>query len=345
MAALNEILHELSASTLPVRGLLRLRDLTDRELALLLDLAAELKTRKRRLREGRLLAGRNIALLFEKLSTRTRAATAVAIADEGGHSQFMAAADIHLGRKESVKDTARVLGRMFDGLVFRGFAHRSAEQLAEFSGVPVWNALTDECHPTQALADLLTIREKFGTLAGLKVAYVGDGRNNVANSLMEACAKSGVHFANGAPAELAPHPDWLEAARAAAARTGGSVAVFTDPDEAVRDAHVVYTDVWVSMGEEAQTARRLELLAPYRVTMGTMQRAAADAIFLHCLPAFHNRDTEATRELGALEVDDDVFEAPFSRVFDQAENRMHTIKAMLVASLTRPQEALCDCPE
>jgi len=320
------------------RSLLKLSDLTERELAHLLDLAARLKRKKQRGVRGNLLARKNIALIFEKASTRTRSAFTVAAVDEGGSVEFLGRHDIHLGKKESIKDSARVLGRMFDGIQFRGYRQETVEQLARYAGVPVWNGLTDESHPTQALADLMTMREQFGRLKGLKVVYLGDGRNNVCRSLMMGCAMTGAHFVNCTPACLAPGAAQLADIRAAARRSGGTVFLEPDPARAVAGANVLYTDVWVSMGEEAKFAERLALLKPYQVTLDLVRRTGnletGAVIFLHCLPAFHNRETELTRDLGALEVTDEVFEAPFSKVFDQAENRMHTIKALMVATLT-----------
>ena len=319
------------------RGLLTLTDLTDGELLEMLDLAEALKGRKYAGERGSLLERKNIALIFEKMSTRTRCACAVAAADEGGRTEYLSSHDIHLGKKESVADTARVLGRMFDGILFRGFKQSTVEQLALHSGVPVWNGLTDDHHPTQSLADLLTIREKFGRLRGLKVVYVGDGCNNVANSLMVACAKTGIHFVNCTPAELEPQGDLLKWCRDRAEFNGGSVKVVHDPATAVAGANVIYTDVWVSMGEEDKKAEKLALLQPYQVNMDLMRKTgnleSGEVIFLHCLPAFHDNNTEVSRECGALEVTDDVFEAPFSKVFDEAENRMHTIKALFVGAL------------
>ena len=319
------------------RSLLTLYDLTDEELRNLLDLSARLKRAHGLGEGGRALEGKTVALLFEKSSTRTRCAAVTAAAQEGGRAEYLSSADIHLGRKESVADTARVLGRMFDGIMFRGFRQETVASLARYAGVPVWNGLTDESHPTQALADLLTVEEKFGRLKGLKLVYVGDGRNNVANSLMAGCAKSGMHFVNCTPEPLFPAEDLVDRARQQAARNGCRVEVTTDVQRAVEGAHAVYTDVWVSMGEETRFAERVELLRPYQVDMALMRRTGRldthGVIFLHCLPAFHNSDTEVTRDSGALEVTDDVFEAPFSRVFDQAENRMHTIKAVMVAAL------------
>jgi len=319
------------------RSLLTLDDLSPAELAALLDLTARLKRRKAAGIRGRLLAGKHIALVFEKLSTRTRCAAAVAAADEGGNTEYLSAHEIHLGKKESPADTARVLGRMFDGILFRGYAQRTVELLAQYSGVPVWNGLTDESHPTQTLADLFTIREAYGRLEGLRVVYIGDGRNNVANSLMQGCAMAGLHFVNCTPRELVPARRLVAQARAAARRSGGSVTVAHDPRTAVRGANVLYTDVWVSMGEEARQRERLRLLRPYQVNMELARRTgnleSGRLIFMHCLPAFHDANTELTRRSGALEVTDEVFEAPFSRVFDEAENRLHTLKALFVASL------------
>ncbi|MBN1557494.1 MAG: ornithine carbamoyltransferase [Lentisphaerae bacterium] len=319
------------------RSLLTLNDLSDAELAALVERAQELKAERRTGRRGNRLAHRHLALLFEKHSTRTRCAAAVAAADEGGCTEYLGAQDSHLGGKESVADTARVLGRLFDGILFRGYAHATVEQLARHAGVPVWNGLTDAAHPTQALADLLTIREVFGALKGLTLAYCGDGRNNVAYSLMLAAAKTGMHFVDCTPPALAPAEDRVAAARDIAGGNGGSVRVVADPREGVAQANVVYTDVWASMGEEDAFEERVRLLAPYRVDMALMQATGGldggRAIFLHCLPALHDRNTAVTRERGALEVTDDVFEAPFSRVFEQAENRLHTMKALFLATL------------
>lgn len=319
------------------RSLLRLDDLSDEEIVFLLDSALEFKQKKAMGIRGDTLLRKNIALIFEKSSTRTRCAFVVAAHDEGGQAEYLDVGDIHIGKKETIPDTARVLGRMFDGLAFRGYKQRTVEQLAEFSGIPVWNALTDDWHPTQALADLMTIREHFGRLKGLKVVYIGDGRNNVANTLMVGCARSGMHFVDCTPPELAPSEELCRYAAGLAASRGGSVTVNFDPAAAMAGANVVYTDVWVSMGEEAMFEERLRLLRPYQVNMDLMRRTGHlddnQAIFLHCLPAFHDHNTEVTREIGPLEVTDDVFEAPFSKVFDEAENRVHTIKAVMAASL------------
>ena len=319
------------------RSLLRLADVSDEEMMCLIQLAIDLKARRRAGIRGDLLHRRHVALIFEKSSTRTRNSALIAIRDEGGSAEYLTKNDIHLGAKESVKDTARVLGRLFDGILFRGFEQKTAATLAQYSGVPVWNGLTDLFHPTQILADLMTIQESFGRLKGLKVAYVGDGRNNVANSLMLGCVKAGVHFVNCTPKELSPDPVLVKEARDVATRNGVTIEIVHDPKTGVAGANVLYTDVWVSMGEEAQKELRLKLLRPYQINKELVQatgNAGGELIFLHCLPAFHDHETAMTAESGALEVTDDVFEAPFSKVFDEAENRMHTIKALYVSALS-----------
>jgi len=321
------------------RSILTLHDLDDGEMLELIDLAGELKQKKSSGIRGDLLAGKNIAMVFQKMSTRTRCAASVAANDEGARAEYLASNEIHFGKKESVADTARVLGRMFDGILFRGYKQANAELLARHAGIPVWNGLTDEAHPTQTLADLMTIRERFQCLEGLKVVYVGDGRNNVASSLMLGCAKGGMDFVNCTPPELTPPGALVEEAEAIAMRNGGSVHIDHDPVTAVRGANVLYTDVWVSMGEEHKKEERIALLKPYQVNMDMMKRTGKmekkEVIFLHCLPAFHDNKTEVTAQTGALEVTDDVFEAGVSMVFDEAENRMHTIKAIFVATLGR----------
>jgi ornithine carbamoyltransferase len=328
--------------TVNLRGksLLNLRDLSDAEMAFMLDLAMRLKRKRKAGVRGTLLAGRTIALIFEKMSTRTRCAAAVAASDEGGATEYLSSHDIHLGKKESAADTARVLARLFDGILFRGYKQRTAELLSEYSGLPVWNGLTDESHPTQALADLMTIQEHFGRLSGLKVVYVGDGRNNVANSLMMGCAKTGIRFVNCTPPELSPPEELLREVEVTARQSGGRVSISHDPRRAAEGANVIYTDVWVSMGEESKQAERIRLLRPFQVNMELLRRTGnleqGQVIFLHCLPAFHDHNTDLTREIGALEVTDDVFEARFSRVFDEAENRLHTLKAIFVSSLCEP---------
>ncbi len=319
------------------RSLLRMADLTEAEMLDLIKLAIDLKARRRAGIRGDLLRRRQVALIFEKSSTRTRNSASVAIREEGGSAEYLTKNDIHLGVKESVKDTARVLGRIFDGILFRGYSQQTAETLARYSGVPVWNGLTDIYHPTQILADLMTMQESFGRLKGLKLAYVGDGRNNVANSLMLGCAKAGIDFVNCTPPELTPDQHLVAEAMVVAARNDSSVKIVNDPLRGVEGANVIYTDVWVSMGEERHKEQRLVLLRPYQVNMRLIEatgNAKGEFIFLHCLPAFHDHETVVTAESGALEVTDEVFESPFSKVFDEAENRMHTIKALYVSALS-----------
>jgi len=318
------------------RSMMRLASFTDEEMLDLIDLAAQLKARRRAGVRGDLLHRKNIALIFEKSSTRTRNSCVVAARDEGGGCEYLTRPDIHFGKKESVKDTARVLGRLYDGILFRGFSQKVCEELAQYSGVPVWNGLTDDYHPTQIFADLLTVRETFGSLDGVTLAYVGDGRNNVANSLMMGCAKCKVNYVCCCPKELEPDPAVLAEARAVADRNGVTIKVFNDPQEGVKGANVLYTDVWVSMGEESKTAERIRLLRPYQINMDLMKATGnldGRLMFLHCLPAFHDFETEVTKESGALEVTDEVFESKYSKVFDEAENRMHTIKALFVSAL------------
>nr|WP_315101616.1 ornithine carbamoyltransferase [uncultured Fretibacterium sp.] len=305
------------------RSFLTLMDFTPEEIAYLLSLSADLKAKKRAGIRGCALAGKNVALLFEKASTRTRCAFTVACIDEGGHPEFLGKNDIHLGGKEDVKDTARVLGRMFDGIEFRGFRQSMVEELAQWAGVPVWNGLTDVDHPTQVLADFLTLQENFGRLEGLNLTYVGDGRNNMANALMIGSAKMGVNFTIGSPRELFPDPELVERCRAAAQRSGAEIRIVDDPRRAVEGADAVYTDVWVSMGEEAEKETRVRLLTPWQVNGDLMRATGRErTIFLHCLPA-----------VKGCEVTEEVFESPCSKVFDEAENRMHTIKAVMVATI------------
>ncbi len=318
------------------RSMMRLASFTDEEMLNLIDLAAQLKARRAAGVRGDLLHRKNIALIFEKSSTRTRNSTLIAVRDEGGNGEYLTRPDIHFGKKESVKDTARVLGRIYDGILFRGFSQKACEELSQYSGVPVWNGLTDDYHPTQIFADLLTVRETFGSLEDVTIAYVGDGRNNVANSLMMGCAKCRVNYVCCCPKELEPDPAVLAESMAVAARNGVSVKLFNDPKQGVRGANVLYTDVWVSMGEEAKTQERIKLLKPYQINMDLMRATGnidGKLMFLHCLPAFHDSDTEVTKESGALEVTDEVFESKYSKVFDESENRMHTIKALLVSAL------------
>lgn len=321
------------------KSILRLLDLSDEQLLGLVDLAAELKARKKsgaNLKDA-LLYRKNIALIFQKSSTRTHCATVCGVHDEGGYTEYLNAHDLHFGKKESVKDSARVLGRMFDGIMFRGFSQQTVNDLAKYSGIPVWNGLTDEWHPSQVLADFLTIQERFGSLKGLKMAFVGDGRNNVASSLMIGCSKVGMDFVDVCPEELSPSQDLLDLANENAKRNGCKITVSHDPVEGVKGANILYADVWVSMGEEALFEQRLALLKPFQINMDMVRNTGnletGKVLFMHCLPAFHDNNTEVSKEIGAMEVTDDVFEAPFSVVFDEAENRLHTIKAMIVASL------------
>jgi len=303
------------------RSLLTLKDFSTPEIEGLLELAAQLKAKKHSGARDRALDGKNVALIFEKASTRTRCAFTVACGDEGAHAEYLGLGDIQLGTKESVKDTARVLGRMFDAIAFRGFAQATVEELAAYAGIPVYNALTDDDHPTQALADLLTMQERFGRLRGVRLVFVGDGRNNMAAALMIACAKTGVDFGVIAPQALHPAATLVAQCESWAQLSGGHIFV-SDNMSDVKDADAVYTDVWYSMGEEDKAAERTALLSPYRVD-STAMKTAGDALFMHCLPA-----------IKGSEVTEDVFESPSSVVFDQAENRLHTIKAVLVATLT-----------
>ena len=319
------------------KSLLTIEQLTPAEFEYLLDLSDDLKVKKRAGIKGNLLEGKNIALIFEKASTRTRCAFVVGCYDEGAHPEYLGKSDIQIGKKETVKDTARVLGRMFDGIQFRGFKQETVEILAQYSGVPVWNGLTDYAHPTQILADFMTIREKFGRkLKGRKLVFIGDGRNNMANSLMMGCAKMGMVYVNCAPKELLPSGDLIDRAKKIAEENDGKIEFISDPMEAVKGADALYTDVWVSMGEEDQMARRIELLKPYKITMDMIKATGNDeVIFMHCLPAFHNEDTEVSSKNPEIqEVSEDVFESKHSVVFDEAENRMHTIKAVMVATLS-----------
>jgi ornithine carbamoyltransferase len=316
------------------------KDFTKEEFVYLIDFAMQLKKEKKQGIPHRYLAGKNIALLFEKPSTRTRCAFTVACVDLGAHPEYLGKDDIQLGKKESVEDTAKVLGRMFDGIEFRGYEHEKVEMLAEHSGVPVWNGLTELWHPTQTLADFLTVKENFGHLEGIKFVYVGDGRNNVANSLLVGGALVGMDIRICAPESLFPNPEIVNLALSFAEKSGGLVTVTNNIDEAVAGADVIYTDVWVSMGEEDKFAERIALLLPYQVSMDMINRTGNDkTIFLHCLPAFHNLETSYGKDiyrnhgLTEMEVTDEVFRNGHSKVFDQAENRMHTIKAVMAATL------------
>lgn len=316
------------------------KDFSKEEFVYLIDLAMKLKDEKKHGIPHRYLEGKNIALLFEKPSTRTRCAFTVACVDLGAHPEYLGKDDIQLGKKESIEDTAKVLGRMFDGIEFRGFEHKKVEMLAEHSGVPVWNGLTDMWHPTQTLADFLTVKENFGRLEGIKFVYVGDGRNNVANSLLIGGALVGMDVRICTPETLFPTAEVVELAHELAKQSGGRVTITSNVDEGVAGADVIYTDVWVSMGEEDKFAERITLLSPYQVNAEMIEKTEnSNMIFLHCLPAFHDLETSYGRDihvkhgLPEMEVTDEVFRSKHSKVFDQAENRMHTIKAVMAATL------------
>lgn len=322
------------------RSLLTLKDYSQEEISYLLALSKDLKAKKRMGIKGDLLKGKNIVLLFEKTSTRTRCAFEVAAFDEGANVTFLT--NSQMGKKESIEDTAKVLGRFYDGIEFRGFKQETVELLAKYSGVPVWNGLTDMYHPTQILADFLTIMENTDKpLREVKLVYVGDARNNVANSLMIGAAKMGMDFVAVAPNQLYPDSYLTEEMQKLAKESGGSVSVTDDIDYGVKDADVIYTDVWVSMGEEDQFKERIELLAPYQVNMEMLRKTGNDNVmFLHCLPAFHDLETDTGSEvyekfeIKEMEVTDEVFRSRHSKVFDEAENRMHTIKAVMCATLS-----------
>ena len=322
------------------QSFLKLLDYAPEEIGALLDLAAELKAKKKSGIAHDVLRGRNIALIFEKTSTRTRCSFEVAAYDLGMHATYLDPAGSQIGKKESIADTARVLGRLYDGIEYRGYGQEIVETLAKYAGVPVWNGLTNEFHPTQVLADFLTIRERFGRLRGIKLVYLGDARYNMGNSLMVGCAKMGVDFVACAPQKYFPGAELVAECRRIAAETGASIELCTSPSEAVRGANVLYTDVWVSMGEPDEVwEERIRELSPYQVDAEKMTAAAPDCAFMHCLPAFHDLNTGIGREIAnkfgvqEMEVTDEVFEGPQSIVFDEAENRMHTIKAVLAATL------------
>ncbi|MDQ2181823.1 ornithine carbamoyltransferase [Enterococcus hirae] len=323
------------------RSLLAEKDFTKEELQYLIDFSEHLKDLKKRGIPHHYLEGKNIALLFEKTSTRTRAAFTTAAIDLGAHPEYLGANDIQLGKKESTEDTAKVLGRMFDGIEFRGFSQKMVEKLAEFSGVPVWNGLTDEWHPTQMIADFLTIQENFGTVEGITVAYCGDGRNNMANSLLVTGAILGANMRIVAPKELQPEEEIVKMAEEFAAKSGSQLMITDDVDKGVDGADVLYSDVWVSMGEEDKFEERIKLLKPYQINMEMIEKThnTDRLIFLHCLPAFHDTNTiygEQMKErfgITEMEVTDEVFRSKYARQFDQAENRMHSIKAIMAATL------------
>ena len=319
---------------------LKLLDFTPAQITALLDSAADFKAKKKAGIPHKIHEGKNIVLLFEKDSTRTRCAFEVAGADLGMSVTYLGPSGSQMGKKESIADTARVLGRMYDGIEYRGFAQTIVEDLAKYAGVPVWNGLTNEFHPTQILADMLTIREHFGSLKGKKLVYMGDARYNMGNSLMVGCAKLGMHFVACAPKEYFPSAELIEECQAVAAETGATLEFITDPMEATKNADVIYTDVWVSMGEpDSVWEERIRMMTPYRVTKALMDNAGPQCRFMHCLPAFHDLNTVIGKQIydkfgiDCMEVTDEVFESEQSIVFDEAENRMHTIKAVMAATL------------
>lgn len=323
------------------RDFLTLKDFTPEEILYLVDLAAELKDKKKKgILTTDMLAGKNVALIFEKTSTRTRCSFEVAAHDLGMGTTYLDPSGSQIGKKESIADTARVLSSMFDGIEYRGYGQEIVEELAKYSKVPVWNGLTNEYHPTQMLADVLTIKEKLGRIKGVKLTYMGDARYNMGNSLMIVSAKLGMHFTACTTKEYFPNEELVKECQAIAAETGGTITLTEDVAKGTKDADVIYTDVWVSMGEPEEVwAERINALLPYQVNKKAMENAKKDAIFMHCLPAYHDLNTGVGREVEAkfglaeLEVTDEVFESEQSVVFDEAENRMHTIKAVMAATL------------
>ena len=322
------------------RNFLKLLDFTSEEITYLLDLAADLKEKKKAGVPHKMHEGKNIVILFEKDSTRTRCAFEVAGYDLGMHVTYLGPSGSQMGKKESIADTARVLGRMYDGIEYRGFGQQIVEELAAYAGVPVWNGLTNEFHPTQILADFLTIRERFGHLKGINFTYMGDARFNMGNSLMVGCAKMGMNFTGCCPEKYQPDPALIARCQAIAAETGATIRFTSDPAEGTRGANIIYTDVWVSMGESVEVwEERIRELSPYQVNQAAMDNAAPDCVFMHCLPAFHDLKTTIGKEMGErfgrrdMEVANEVFESEHSIVFDEAENRMHTIKAVMAATL------------
>ena len=327
------------------RNFLTLKDFAPEEITYLLDLAADLKDKKKKGIPVDYFRGKNIALIFEKTSTRTRCSFEVAAHDLGMGTTYLDPSGSQIGKKESIEDTARVLGRMYEGIEYRGFGQEIVEELAKYAGVPVWNGLTNEYHPTQMLADLLTIREHFGDLKGRKLVYMGDARFNMGNSLMIACAKMGMHFVACTTSKYFPNEELVELCKGYAAETGATITLTENVEEGTKDADVIYTDVWVSMGEPDEVwEERIRELTPYKVTKKVMENAGERAIFLHCLPAFHDLKTTIGKQMGErfnltdMEVTDEVFESEQSKVFDEAENRMHTIKAVILATLGEPQK-------
>ena len=322
------------------RNFLKLLDFSEEEIRYLLDLAKDLKHKKRNHINHEYLKGKNVALLFEKTSTRTRCSFEVAAYDLGMHATYLDPKASQMGKKESIEDTAKVLGRMYDGIEYRGFGQDIVEDLGKYAGVPVWNGLTTDFHPTQMIGDLLTIEEHFGHLKGINLVFMGDARNNVANSLMVASAKMGLNYTCVAPKELLPSEELVNTCREIAEKNGCTIKLTSDVRDGVSNADVIYTDVWVSMGESDDIwTKRIELLKPYQVNEECFKYANSDAIFLHCLPSFHDLNTEIGKDihdkfgLTAMEVTDDIFLSDKSKVFEEAENRMHTIKAIMYATL------------
>lgn len=322
------------------RNFLKLKDFTSEEITYLVDLAAELKAKKKNGIAHDELKGKNVALIFEKTSTRTRCSFEVAAHDLGMHATYLDPSASQIGKKESIADTARVLGRMFDGIEYRGYGQEIVEELAKYAGVPVWNGLTNEFHPTQMIADMLTIKEKFGHLEGIKLVYMGDARYNMGNSLMVTCAKLGMHFVACTSKNYFPEPELVAYCEEVAKETGATITLTESVEEGTKDADVIYTDVWVSMGEPDEIwESRIKELMPYQVNKAVMDNAGEKAIFMHCLPAFHDLNTTIGRQiyekfgLSEIEVTHEVFESSQSVVFDEAENRMHTIKAIMYATL------------
>ena len=322
------------------RDFLKLLDFTTEEITYLLDLAADLKEKKKKGIPVDTLRGKNVALIFEKTSTRTRCAFEVAAHDLGMGTTYLDPSGSQIGKKESIADTARVLAGMFEGIEYRGFGQDIVEELAKYANVPVWNGLTNEFHPTQMLADFLTIREHFGHLEGIRLTYMGDARYNMGNSLMVGCAKMGMHFTACTTAKYFPEEGLVAQCREIAAQTGGSITLTEDVDAGTKDRDVIYTDVWVSMGEPDEVwEERIRELSPYQVNRAVMENAGEKAIFMHCLPAFHDLDTKIGAQMGErfgiteMEVTDEVFESGQSLVFREAENRMHTIKAVMLATI------------
>lgn len=325
------------------RNFLKILDFTPEEITYMLDVAADLKEKKKKGIPVDFCRGKNVALIFEKTSTRTRCAFEVAAHDLGLGTTYLDPAGSQIGKKESIADTARVLGRMYEGIEYRGFEQKIVEELAQYAGVPVWNGLTNEFHPTQMLADLLTIREHFGHLQGIKLTYMGDARYNMGNSLMAACAKMGMHFTACTTKAYFPEEPLVAECEKIAAQTGGSIRLTESVEEGTKNVDVIYTDVWVSMGEPDEVwTSRIHDLKPYQVNRKVMENAGEKAVFMHCLPAFHDLNTKTGKEVSEkfgiqeMEVTDEVFESPWSIVFDEAENRMHTIKAVMAVTVGMP---------